>query len=740
MKELKKETKIIVGVSITLVLLAIIATVVVLAVKSAKRGTQLLSHEYVWVENKNGKVTMRDGLFVAAVDGGYVLAKEDKILSKKYADLRLVDEEKKIYEFASFDGTYGRLDSDGKEIADSVTKANGNFIGDTAQFTDFGFCTYYDGGMAYAKLGNAKSGDALESKRYAKIYKHGETEAVLSQVGGTGNYENVLRSGAFFALRSDKYYIASVYGDGVEIELSGVSVDRLCYGFITLSGAEGLKTYSLPRLEHIPELDGISGENISEKNGWLFYYDDGRVKIVGDEGFPVSFKPDRVVGREKVEGKDWRYRTLLTGEGKGVYNDGSYINEGYFQDFGVLYRVGSKLIYAETLEASAVENEYVTKIETDGKIFFFIGEANAGMRALYEFKNGGLEFKSDAAYTTYGDPLFEDKRYKGEYETYFMYGGKTYDADFSLVGDGVIVRRNLLKNGNDYTDIKGNNKIENVSLVSDVYDYEGNAIDEYLFVRGNEYFLSNDPKTPIGFDSGFRRVVKAENGVYVFVVEGGLKCAGDEETLYVDNCKEYVLMSNSNIALISDSQVRIVKPTKRGFEEVASYGFFGVSLDVNYKLMNNEKYGVVFGKTCQRGVVFRDANGNAGFIDSDGRLALSPVYDEIALTEHYAIVKNGGRTSEYSRYAVADLHGRMITGFEYEKVMPLGSFVMGLKADGSAEIVNARGNNVAKDVVFGDYLLVENYVTQSGRYVLDSKIEYIFVNVNGKYRLVRIYA
>ena len=74
MKELKKETKIIVGVSITLVLLAIIATVVVLAVKSAKRGTQLLSHEYVWVENKNGKVTMRDGLFVAAVDGGYVLA------------------------------------------------------------------------------------------------------------------------------------------------------------------------------------------------------------------------------------------------------------------------------------------------------------------------------------------------------------------------------------------------------------------------------------------------------------------------------------------------------------------------------------------------------------------------------------------------------------------------------------------------------------------------------------------
>ncbi len=718
MKEVKKETKIVIGISITLVLLAIIVTVVVLAVKSAKRGTQLLRTEYAWVENDGGVVTMRDGLFIATVDGGVVLIKEDKPISKKYAELRLVDEENKIYEFAAFDGHYGRIDENGNEIISVAS--NGDFIGDTAKFTDFDFCISDDGGKYYA---------GVCEKRFDRIFKHGETGYVISVLGGSSQFENVLPSGIFFARDGDKYFIASSLEADKVIELNEYTVEKLAYDFITLAGAEGRVTYSLPSLERVSALDGVAGENIFGSDGVLFYYDAGKIRRIGGEEFAVSFKPRRIVAQTEN-------KALFVGNGTGVFCDGGVVTEGTFEDLGVIYRVGTKVIYAHSLGVSAVENATLTRINSGDKIFFFVGEVVNGTAALYEYKDGALEFKSDAAYTTYKDPYFESSRYKGEYDVYFMYGGVTYDTDFNVVADGTIIRRNLVRDGNVYTDLKGGNEIRDAERFYDVYDFAGDALDEYLFARSDGFlYTSNDKQLLSEFDAAVTRVVKAENGTYVFVTSGGLACGQD--VIYSSEYDDCVFMDDSNIALISSSSVRVVKATKRGLETVSSYGFFDVALDSYYRSSNKTANGVIFGKTCAKGIVFTAGNGKSGLIDSDGRLSIAPSYDGIYLTEYYAVLMNGD--GENARFAISDFRGRQVTDFEYISVLPLGSFAAGLKADGTAEMINARGNNVAKNIVFGDVLSVKNYVTVSGRYAIDEKVDYAFVNVGGKYRLVRIY-
>lgn len=718
MKEIKKETKIIVGISITVVLLAIIATVVVLAVKSVKRGSQLLSHEYVWVDNDDGEVTMLDGLFVAAAEGGYVLVNEDKVVSAKYADLRLVDAENKIYEFSSFDGNYGRIDGNGKELIS--VKASGDFIGDTAKFTDYDFCVRYENGGVLA---------GLCEKRFDRIYKHSQIEEVMSALGSYGDYESVLPSGIFFAKADGKYYIVSSLSADNMIELSGSTVVKIAYGFVTLSGADGLVTYALPSLEKADSLDGISGENIFGKDGKLFYFDAGRIHRVGGEDFEVSFKPEKIIAAAEN-------KALFVGGGQGIFYDNGVVTEGRFEDLGVIYRVGSKLVYADTLGVSAVENETLTRINSGDKIFFLVGEVVNGTNALYEYKNGALEFKSDAAYTTYKNSYFESSRYKGEYEVYFMYGGKVYDTDFNAISDGIIVRKNLiLKGGNVYTDLKGGNEIRDVERFYDVYDFAGNAINEYLYVKKDGLYTSNDSLLNSEFDSAVLRAFKAENGAYVFVTEKGIVCS--QSVIYSSEYNDCVLMSKSNIALISDSQVRVVKATKRGFETVSSYGFFSASLDGGFKSANGAFGGVTFGKTCAKGVVFGVGNGKSGFVDADGRLVISPAYDGVYVSEYYAVLANG--SGDGLRYAATDFRGRLLTDFEYTQVLPFGNFMIGLKADGTAEIINSRGNNVAKNIVFGDFLSVENYVTVSGRYVEDGNTDYLFVNVGGKYRLLRTY-
>lgn len=714
MKELKKETKIVVGVSITLVLLAIIVTVVILAVKSAQRGTQLLSREFVYVENDDGAVTMRDGLFVAATDGGYVLVKEDKIVSKKYAQLRLVDEKEKIYEFASFDGGYGRINASGSELVS--VKSNGNFIGDTAQFTDFDFCYRFENGKIYA---------GLCEKPFDKVFRHSETEVVFDFLGADYNenkHVNVLPSGVFFAVSDGKCYIASYGAANTMIELNELSIERLSYDFITLGGAEGYKTYKLPDLEYVSELDGVSGGDILAKDGKLFRYNAGKVSMIGGAEFEVPFKPDKVV--ETAENK-----ALLTGDGQGVfYNDG-VIMSGRFEDHGVLYRVGDAVVYSGGLGVSGVEGRFLTRVDADDKIFFFVGEINGGKRALYEFENGALEFRSDSASTTYENAYFESSRYRGVYDTYFMYDGRIYDTDFNIIGSGRIVRKNLIENGSTYTDKNGNNVVENVERFYDVYDFKYEPANEYVFAKADGLYTAKD-KLSVELDSPIEYVFKAENGVYVIKTEKGLTCANS--VIYDAEDAECVFMSNSNIALISDTQVRVVKATKRGFENVATYGVFGATLDEKYKAANWNAYGFTLGNVSASGVVFKVSTGKKGFVNSDGRLALPPVYDDIKLTESYAIVKNNGV------YAVADFHGKFVTDFEYVNIKGIGAFAVCLRNNGSAEMINARGNNVAKDVIFGNELEVNNYVTINGKYVIDTEVDYAFVNVNGKYRLIRI--
>jgi hypothetical protein len=56
---------------------------------------------------------MYNGRFIAALDGGWALMNDDKVISRKYSSLKLIDKEKLIYEFSTLDGKYGFIDTKG---------------------------------------------------------------------------------------------------------------------------------------------------------------------------------------------------------------------------------------------------------------------------------------------------------------------------------------------------------------------------------------------------------------------------------------------------------------------------------------------------------------------------------------------------------------------------------------------------------------------------------------------------
>lgn len=723
MKDMKK-AKIIVGVSIAVVLVAIIVTVVVLALKFSNRETKLFSQEYVWVENDDGVVTMHDGVFIAALSDGYVLVKEDKTISKKYSELRLADEDEQIYEFATFDGKYGRLDKSGNEIYS--VKSNGSFIGDTAKLTDFDFYIDRENNSEYAKLGDKRS------KAFDKVYCHSDIFDIMDELGASGEFTNVLLSGVFFAKDGADFVIASVGYDDV-INVSQNQIQTLKRGFVTVLEAEGLTTYKLPSLEKVSALDSVAGDNIYEKDGELFFYESGKIKHVGGGEFAVSFKPERIVDVKTENG----LKALFEGYGTGFYfYNGVEYEGGFANPGGVLYQVGRKIISADDLMSVGIETNDIKPIDADGKKFFLVGETVEGKRALYEYSSGGLALKSSAALTTYGKKEFAKENYKNEFVTYFIYDDFVYDTYFSVVASGKdikVLRKNLLQKDGVYTDFGGTFEVKGATDFEDIYDFSGKNIGEYVFEKEDGFYAAKDKivdKDKLG--ASLKRVFRAENGAYVLVTDSGIWCqSGEISYSQFDDC---VLIGNSNIALISATHVRIVKVTKRGFEDVSSYGFFGVKLDKVYAESCKE---AVSGKPVKHGmssgVVFNIGNGKSGFVGADGRLALSPVYDGIVLTPDYVVVKSG------ERYALSDLKGKLVTDFKYTDRICLGGFLMVQKSTGEAELINARGNKVAEDVVYDDILAVRNLVMRSGEYVESASEGYVFVNIGGKYRLIKYY-
>lgn len=106
---LKKEAKLAIGVSITVVLLALIITLVIIAVQTAGKITQLYAAVYGSVGDE-----VRNELFIAEINGEYVLTNGDHIVSGRYVRLQF-NEGLDGYLYLEESGVQGVLDLSGKE-------------------------------------------------------------------------------------------------------------------------------------------------------------------------------------------------------------------------------------------------------------------------------------------------------------------------------------------------------------------------------------------------------------------------------------------------------------------------------------------------------------------------------------------------------------------------------------------------------------------------------------------------
>ncbi|MDR2202652.1 MAG: hypothetical protein LBP26_07880 [Clostridiales bacterium] len=763
MRELKKETKLIIGIGLTVVLLAVIAVIVILAVAASRKGTQLLSLSYSWVEtNKDGRVDIYDGRFVAQIDGAYALVNDNRVISKKYGSLILADGDKLIYRFLTDGGEGGYIDRDGNET--ERVAVNGDLIFDTDGYTDFSFTYARQNGRAQARLGDKKSAgyDVVfrnsEVKPFGEIDQTDLTDVIPRFSGGTP-------AGVFFARNGTgdaaTYYVSSLSGANERVlELAKSNsvkpIEKLTAEFITLNdGQNNFTTYLLPSLEQVAELNGVDPDKIYSKNGLIAADKGGEVLFVTGGGAKTAAGKNGADAITEFKAAA-QNRALLAYSGSGYgYFDGSVLSR--IADVGALrttdgelFRLGDKILNAELKnvlpDVAAAELEYIA----DDKREYYIVKPSGGgeLSSLYVYDGSTLIKKLDGVSHTYGDKDFFIGEYgyknggaRREYGLYFISGGKIYDAELNVIGEGdSLPAPGVLYKDGIYSDLSGKRTIGGVTVTYPVYAhadlmYERDAGGAFVsFVKPdteNKYTKTSGVifQKADGVYSFDERLVASsamaegekvefayltDQGALVVVTDRAMYCGDD--SVATQNYEAAYPFGSGLYACATKSRIDVFRAAKRGFEKTASYSASAVTITA----------------VSKSNVVFADGGGRASLIDAGGKIAVSPRYDGILLYGEYAVLRLKNLC------AVASLKGRPVTDFKYvfESVVPLGGFAMGITTGGGTELINSKGSSVAKNVAYGR-LESNNYIKRGGVWARDPNVRYYFIAADGVYRMIK---
>ncbi|MCL2061272.1 MAG: hypothetical protein FWH03_01420 [Firmicutes bacterium] len=666
----KRELKIIFGVLLTIATLSIIVAIIVLAVDSAKTGSQLFFNKYDYIEP-----VMRDGVFIAVRDGEYVLVREDRIISRRHSALTFL-EDTQTYAFVTLDGFTGELDNEGRELYRRRIVAN-----EISLFNRSGTPFYFaeEGGVQAVYFAQRTAFENAD-----KIYTFAELNRadLLTLPLGVVLYRD---------RQSGENLISSVQARQAALTQSApapaflLSASVVNGPFLTVSDGD-YKTYSLPNLTHIPFLDGARSNEIFNANGTpvRYAFEGGKHMVRFESGgtvreYETSGEPSDVhaVSNSSVL-VVYQYRDAAKTDPETVaLHTPDTVWEGRYSVLThQLFFIGDTLFstaFARITETQSGASE-ARVLHADGVQYVFIDDA------VYTFNGTQLSLRLGAA-SGLGGVTY--KIFQGK--MFFVYNNRFYNNTFRQLFGGENVsfdsdpaRNNLVRvEEGRYVDFSGR-PVSNVRNVFDVYDFAGARIEgEYIFETAAGAYQSFLGTVSSSVSGIVENVYKSERGGFVFKTNVGFTAGG-------------ILLRGAE--LFGDSGIAVA--------DGQSITTYIVTANNEFSLTQTHFYSTITSTFSPFGIVIEDANGLQGFYDRDGRRVFGPTYLHITLTENFVFARMPSRsTASTGLIRVYNHAGRSVTNLqvtEIEGLREYGGYIVVRTTDGRSRLLAWNGTVVAE--------------------------------------------
>lgn len=696
-KSIKREYKILIGISIIVLSIAIIFTIVLLAITSGSASTVLYNKAYSII---NGTVV--DDTIIGVYKGDYVLVHEDGILGARYDYIELYDEEKGIYVFC--DGEYwGKMDKNGKEL--ERYRSNGIPI----KKGHYKYFMYSDvlTGKHYASYYDENTDKFISMGGYDKIFQMDE----IFSINGLNVSASKVEADIVIILSGGKYFIKS-FNTGAQIEIT--ATPYFTSGTVTID----FVTYNLETLTKIEELRGASPQG--SFSGVKFDFSYVNQMFVKVENGILSFK------------KGAHATSIVTPK---ILQMG----EDYFLISNTLNNL-ENFTYMEYYNGIQYIKGNGKKLEIGGKNYFYLeGYLIDGNGVILGTVTGGENIEiigndkilaGDNLYTLANEKLtlslshirhfqYEQSEHLGGKEiNYYVSDTEVYNDKLEKIVSGVGITPvdiGVFKAGNTYYNDNGK-KVEGVLKAVKAQSYAFGSIPEsykYIFDIGNKF---------VTFDGLIFDRAKLEKEVSLFtrmgnnffaIVKSKMVFADGESSIDIAGFKDIDIVNNNIIAVSFESAIKTYRVMGRRVINQDSY--FGVSVSME----DATKYGLVY-----------TSNGLKGIINKKGDVTLNPTYTELILAQDFALAAN--TTAQEFFGGIISFDGYQRTKLEYSYLILMKDGALARKSDETFVLFNENGSSLLDNIKGIEVL--KNINTDKSNEV---RYNYYALKMGGSYRLLK---
>lgn len=764
---LSKKKKIVIGAIITVMILAIIIGIVMLAIRAGERKSYLLPQKFISVEKQ-----VIDDTFWGQLTDGYVIVKDGETISKKYTYIEryttVLDTEQFFYYHTS-DNYYGHLDDNGKEI--SRYKADGTFIVGSMKENSYPFYYKYHNDK-YAVYSNGKYvGEFDYVYKYAEFYNGFNND----NTKGNGLPTNLLMYKEIDdESNEDSIYLTLASDLSKKLDFTKLMQDKnyvLTQSTVSIFDADLNKysTYSLKDLSLIEELDGFipSGTDkldLKKEKSFISYKGDVISTQIDVDNKVIKYKSHiynvEVDADEFVLYKAENNNLLLTAKKNNVLigyvfcsNDGKaeffditstaimtrysgsdklyQLADGNLK--GIIFDDNLNIISRDLPNLTQIKDSYHTyytyvDAETD-YTHFYIFDGNKLIKQKELLKMNVLVFKQEITEKTTNFFVSENKVYDNQFKMKFEtkdssdvllpYGQISPVSDYPFVkleGDEETV---FSLNGNEF------NAVDKVIKLNKAYYSEADLFIDYIIVdnsgvaysyNGGEIFTESDK-----FNYKNNDMVAAYYGTGGrVVVETSKKFLYSKDTSV--RFDSFVFFASGYYAVIQDNSIITYTGNRNGLQEIARRTFD-----------SKPKFIVNAGELNSYGLVYQ-VNNKYGYISIDAKIELEPVYDNIQITPSMVVV-------EYKEnIAIFNHKGKSVTKFDRissdAEVYNEFIFVASKTNLTSYELLDKKGKVVLSNVMLGSYQyqIIASFTEDADM----KKVAYLHFTCDGFVRVIRV--